>query len=168
MQPRSKQRDMVGCAADGVRHAICAPCPRCDVRVPIELVRTMFVERGLRVVPPEWLPNGKHGPIVYAVQASAHVKVGTTEEIRKRVKLLQVGNPYRLNVIGMVDRSVSVDGDGAHDERTAHRLLEDAGVRRAHGEWFEMRQIDPRRHAFDVLHDLGLSWLRVEPNRRSR
>lgn len=64
----------------------------------------------------------------YAILCGQHVKVGKSRSVRKRLAQLQTGMPLPAFIMG------SVLGDC---EKEVHRKLEDRGVKRTNGEWFE-------------------------------
>lgn len=71
---------------------------------------------------------------VYAIgDGHGNVKIGAADDVRKRIKQLQTGNPSRLYLVAFVRLSSRHDADLV--ERTAHQSnAED----RVHGEWFSI------------------------------
>jgi len=73
-------------------------------------------------------------PVVYVIRAGyTHYKIGVSENVTKRLRQLQTGNPERLKVIhiqGFPDISIA-----RIIEKHLHRMLKDY---RLNGEWFEI------------------------------
>ena len=67
----------------------------------------------------------KHGPITYFIQDGEFVKIGTTDNLPRRLNHLQCGNPRQLEVLGITDRS----------ERELHKEFEALRVA-PNSEWF--------------------------------
>lgn len=67
-----------------------------------------------------------HEPCVYFLQSGGFIKIGHTNNIRKRLGNLQPGNPLTLELLGLIpaDRGL---------ERTLHRRFASAHYA---GEWF--------------------------------
>lgn len=71
---------------------------------------------------------------VYAIgDGHGNVKIGAADDVRKRIKQLQTGNPSRLYLIAFVRLSSRAAADSV--ERFAHQ---DNAADRVHGEWFSM------------------------------
>lgn len=68
--------------------------------------------------------------MIYLIRCKENVKVGYTslDSVESRVSSMQTGNPFKLEVVGTYDGTVS-------EERSLHELLSKYHVR---GEWFRM------------------------------
>lgn len=81
------------------------------------------------------IPASSHGcSYVYAIgDGHGNVKIGAADDVRKRIKQLQTGNPSRLYLVAFARLGSRRDADLV--ERTAHQYnAED----RVNGEWFSM------------------------------
>ena len=65
---------------------------------------------------------------VYFVRCQHYVKVGYAKDVERRIAELQIGNPYKLEVVATVQGTPSL-------ERAFHKALRRKYVR---GEWFEL------------------------------
>lgn len=83
-----------------------------------------------------------NGMYTYAVLCGSHVKVGRSSNVQQRIRQIQGGVPLPVSLLGCVDEDI---------ERTLHVLLEENGVIRTHGEWFEYTV-----QAHDTLMSMGL------------
>ena len=80
----------------------------------------------------------KPGGYLYALRAEGlpYIKIGcTVRSPQKRLKLLQTGQPYRLELCA----SVHVEADMRPIEKALHRFLRE---KRQHGEWFALETMD--------------------------
>ena len=76
----------------------------------------------------------KPGGIIYAIgtQGSTMVKIGSTRtSVEKRLKILQLGEPFRLHIVARMQ----IDADVRQLESYVHRFLE---RERKRGEWFDI------------------------------
>ena len=64
----------------------------------------------------------------YAITDGLSIKIGKSENVDARINQLQTGNPRYLMLLGCVDGDI---------ERQVHDILQQRGVRRFAGEWFE-------------------------------
>jgi hypothetical protein len=78
----------------------------------------------------------------YVMKCESFLKIGRCNHLLRRVKSVQVGSPFEVNLIGFIV------GDS---ERRTHVTLINNGVRRVRGEWFE----DTPR-AREILWAVGL------------
>jgi hypothetical protein len=65
---------------------------------------------------------------VYFIQSDEFIKIGATSNVNKRLETMQVGNPYKLNLITVVDFT-------KYSEEFFHGLFADKHYR---GEWYKM------------------------------
>jgi hypothetical protein len=71
---------------------------------------------------------------VYAIaDGHGHVKIGVADNVTKRLKQLQTGNPHRLYLVAYLPLPSRHDADRV--EQTAHA---DTEIERLCGEWFRM------------------------------
>ena len=68
---------------------------------------------------------------VYGISDGTYIKIGKTDNIPKRIKELQTGNPHKLVCIWKLS-FISPEYQ-AYFERSLHNMLED---KMAEGEWF--------------------------------
>jgi hypothetical protein len=98
----------------------------------------------VRVAP---LHGKAHRSIVYFIQATrgGPVKIGTSDDVSKRLSQLQSGSPYPLRVVAALDGGSALERE-LHSLFAAHRLS---------GEWFhphrEIEQYLRERRALDRL-----------------
>jgi hypothetical protein len=98
-----------------------------DLRAEVARLRARLATLTTPPRPPRTV-NVKIGGCVYFVRAGEHVKIGhTAGRVHKRLAQLQIGNPYRLELIGTM-------AGGPQQERAMHRRFAHL---RAHGEWFQ-------------------------------
>jgi hypothetical protein len=81
------------------------------------------------------IPTGKPGfSFVYAIgDGHGNVKIGTADDVRKRIQQLQTGNANRLYLIAFLRLGSRYDADRV--ERAAHA---DNAIDRTIGEWFSI------------------------------
>lgn len=68
----------------------------------------------------------------YAILCGSHVKIGRSKDPARRFAQLRTGAPVPPRIVGIVAGDV---------ERSVHRRLHDAGVKRTNGEWFEYSDV---------------------------
>ena len=90
------------------------------------------------------LPAFAIGPVcTYAILCGVHVKIGKSKNVSRRLAQLQTGMPLPAEVIGVVH------GDC---EKRVHGHLEQRGIKRTNGEWFEYS-----KETESILASLGFS-----------
>ena len=84
---------------------------------------------GVRFIVENW-PSGPKIPKpytnIYAIRMGGFVKIGKSDNVRKRLATLQTACPQELELLGQMRASPSL-------ERLIHRSIDKY---RAHGEWF--------------------------------
>lgn len=87
---------------------------------------------------------------VYFIQAGAGgpIKIGLAADVAKRLAALQVGNPHKLSILGVIRC------DAADIEASLHRMYR---AERLSGEWF-----NPTPDLLDVIKRLAVP-LELEP-----
>lgn len=78
------------------------------------------------------------GQRTYAISNGRAIKVGRAHDIRARLATLQTANPERLKLVATHQCDI---------ESFAHARLEEQGVKRLSGEWFEQSEF--------ALNELG-------------
>jgi hypothetical protein len=73
-------------------------------------------------------PRSSGASYVYAIQSGGYVKIGLALNVRTRLSTLQVGNPVKLRLIGLMAGT-------KEDEAEIHAEL---GAHYHFGEWFEL------------------------------
>lgn len=68
--------------------------------------------------------------MIYFIRQNEQVKIGVTDNIKNRLSELQVGSPYKLSVM------LLIDGD-YKDEVELHRIFKDHRIR---GEWYWLNE----------------------------
>lgn len=83
----------------------------------------------------------RNPPMVYLIRSGKYIKIGMTTDIRRRIETLQIGNPIKLVLVGLIPGGTKAErefqdkfGDGLH-----------------RGEWFK---ITPDLKAF-IDHELA-------------
>lgn len=76
--------------------------------------------------------QGNGGSVIYFIQCGDNgpIKIGLSENVKKRLGALQAANPYQLHLLGVMD------GDAA-EERMLHVRF---GLFRVRGEWYRSHQ----------------------------
>lgn len=70
---------------------------------------------------------------IYAANAGKHIKIGLSSDIQKRIREIQVGNPFEVEVVW--EKYIGSDSRKARDTETAiHAACDEFHVR---GEWFD-------------------------------
>lgn len=74
---------------------------------------------------------------IYIIKSENYYKIGTTRDVEARMKLLQTGNPHKLEVIKIFQFG---DNYSAFQiEQLAHKVF---GHKRFYGEWFVLDESD--------------------------
>lgn len=99
---------------------------------------------------------------VYAIgDGHGNVKIGAADDVRKRIKQLQTGNPAKLYLIAFVRLPSRADADLV--ERVAHR---DNAIDRVHGEWFAISDSCAFQALLEACIDCGHDVYPVEVESR--
>jgi hypothetical protein len=111
---------------------------------------------------PSWKPSDFFRPVstrqcgLYFIRSADHVKIGITNDIQKRLTLLQVGNPIDLELVALFDSPAPLS-----HEMDLHLLL---GAYATRGEWFMLPKhiVSMVKHAKSIeqlLADIGNAML---------
>jgi hypothetical protein len=116
-------------------------------------------EQEATIAPTACMPRAESGcSFVYAIgDGHGRVKIGTADDVRKRIKQLQTGNPNRLYLIAYLRLRRRFDADqierAAHDENDRDRIC---------GEWFLMSDACAVQALLDASESCGLSVQPIE------